>query len=150
MLADTQAFVARMEQEYTEHVEQTRSGAPRARGVLATALSPSPKTAPRGNLAEAADRPWSGSSPEQRSRRTSSLDADALLRYRREQAEAAARAAMLRDSRLVRFGIARVADAMVEAKRRCLARGLKLDAPGSKQDIELEAAVILGVVGRPS
>jgi hypothetical protein len=93
-----------------------------------------------------AQRGWHGATVDGAERLSTSEATkarDALLRYRQQQAMQAARAAMVKVSGLAAYPVADVAEAMVQAKQRCIARGLPVNAEGFFAACAAEALVIL-------
>ena len=124
LASNTKAFVARMEQEAAAADDQ-RAARCREQQRLSDLHAPLvvPETARRAQPAATAR--------------------NALATFRAQQAAQAARKAVASLPPLGAFPLQMVAQAMVDAKADCLARGIKLSEPGSRQLIETRALELL-------
>ncbi len=143
--ANTVAFVALIEAEHSA-ARDAEAAAQREQQVEQQRLAEQRAELERQELADRMRRagtelPWTyhldGPRPPAGS------PAAKLARFRAQMQAQAARLAVQHLPQLERYGLPAVAEAMVEAKVRCLGQGLKLETPGSLQEIEREALAIL-------
>lgn len=144
MVADTEAFVARVEARLTAEMEKARQAAEREQAVAQRTRE---QQAPVVHtFARHSHGQWRAAVPDgpevmRPSERTRALDE--LARYRAQQARQAARTAMQRRPELSAFSVEAVAEAMVQAKAQYLGRGFRMDAPDARSAIEAAAVTIL-------
>ncbi len=143
--ANTEAFLARMEQEAAE--EDARTAAAEAKAMEVRRRAAELASERHRDLQRRADldAPWVP--PEDRHRRRVEPSANPaqnpLELYRAQQAALAARSAIARLPALGGFHTRLVEEAIVDAKADYVARGLILDEPGSRQRIEAKALELL-------
>ncbi len=143
--ANTAAFVARMEQEAAE--EDARRAAVEAKAMEIRRRAGELASERHRDLQRRADldAPWVA--PEDQHRRRVEPSANPaqnpLELYRAQQAALAARRAIASLPALGGFRFHLVEQAIVDAKADYVARGLKLDEPGSRQRIEAKALELL-------
>jgi hypothetical protein len=145
MVADTAAFVARVEarlaaeREAAQQAEERmRAEAQRLREQSATSGVP----ASRRPGYEEWKRPMS-SGPEAMRPGERAHAREQLARFRAQQAREAARVAMQRRPELSAHSLDVVADAMAKAKTEYLERGLRMNAPDARSAIESAAVAAL-------
>ena len=142
---NTAAFVARMEQDAADaaaraDAERVRRGA--ERGEDAQRERPRWQAPPF----DLEDPPYVASEDRQACRRD---PRDGLRRFREQEAHRVARDLVARAPAFQRFPERWIARAMLRAKEDCLASGMKLDEPGSRQRIEAGALELLERHYRP-
>lgn len=145
MAADTVAFVASVEARLAD---ERRIAEAQQEQVLAERSPPnSGHSAVQPQLPHRPSRnEWRtglGDGPEFMRPGDRTAARDQLAQYRAQQARMAARKAMQRRPELATHPLTVVADAMAQAKVRCLARGLRMDSPNARTTIEMEAILIL-------
>jgi hypothetical protein len=143
MLADTAAFVERMEAQYAAEREASRKAAEAE--AAAREAERARQAAQRVPDVREVGQPWSpqGGGTDWRQAQVLSKGDDPLTRYRAQQALLAAKTAMARVPGLEQFRVAEVADAMVQAKAQCVAQGWKMDMDGAREALERAALSIL-------
>lgn len=143
MIADTAAFVARVE---------ARFAADKAAARQAEEMAKVEAQRSRGDRfqAEAHSRPvrdeWkppAGDGPEGKRTGERASARDKLAQFRVQQARQAARVAIQRWPELSRHSLDVVADAMARAKAEYVGRGLRMDAPDARSVIESAAVAAL-------
>ena len=132
---NTAAFVARMEQEAADAA--ARADADRVRYEADRRKTPQQER-PRWQPPpfDPDDRPYVAQEDGQGRRRD---PRDDLRRFREQEAHRIARDLVARAPAFQRFPERWIARAMVRAKEDCIASGMKLDEPGSRQRIEAGA-----------
>lgn len=144
LLENTLAFVARMEEEAAAaaRAEAKRADAEAERSCAAPPERPQWQPPP----IDPDDPPYVAPEDRQRPRQS---PLDALRRFREQEAHRVARELVARAPAFQRFPERWIARAMLRAKEDCIASGLKLDEPGSRQRIEAGALELLKRHYRP-
>ena len=143
LVANTAEFVARMEAEFA--AAEAQAAAHKERAIQAELRAAELDRQRQLDLQRLAvdHAPWVA--PEECRRPSSSRTtaSNPLEIYRAQQAERAARLAVAHVPALARFSLQQIIGAMIDAKADCIARGVKLDVEGSRQQIELRALELL-------
>lgn len=150
MVADTTAFVARVEARLRAEREAAQQAEERMRAE-ARGLREQPATSWLSGRQSYKEwkRPKS-SGPEDMRPGERAHAREQLARFRTQQAREAARLAMQRRPELLAHSLDVVADAMAKAKTEYLERGLRMDAPDARSAIESAAVAALAKLSRRS
>ncbi len=143
MVADTEAFIARVEARLAADREAARRSEERAQFEARRLREQSFEAAAHCRPAHDEWKQPAGDGPEGMRTGERASARDKLAQFRAQQARQAARVAVQRWPGLSRHSLDVVADALARAKAEYVGRGLRMDAPDARSVIESAAIAAL-------